>query len=66
MIHNGRRGRSTGVGFVRGARRLEDELEVGLGGRLSCVNNLVPNHHAEDYCNLRVAGTDLSQGLEKM
>ena len=66
MIHNGRRGRGTGIGSVPGACRLEDKLEVGVGGRLSCVNILILNYHVEDYLNLLVAGTDLAQRVEKM
>ena len=64
MIHKGRRGGSISVGFAGGASlRVEVELEVGLGGRLSCVDRSIPSRRKQGQDSLQVAETALAQEL---
>ena len=42
MIDKGRRGRSIGIGVIGGACILEDDLELDLGGGLSCGDRSIP------------------------
>lgn len=65
MIHKGRRGGSISVRFAGGAS-LGVRVEVGLGGRLSCVDRSISLRQQQGGDSLQVAGIALAQELEQM